>query len=38
MTQCTGMIKDCGIDVHFLVDKLLEYKIVNPREKEQIIA
>ena len=34
MTECTRMIKDCGgIHVHFLVDKLLEHKIINTREK-----
>ena len=38
MTECTGIIKDCGIDVHFVVDKLLEYKIINATEKRRIIA
>ncbi|XP_019860115.1 PREDICTED: uncharacterized protein LOC109588382 isoform X1 [Amphimedon queenslandica] len=38
MTECTSLVKDCGIDIHFLVDKLLEHKIVNAREKRRIIA
>ncbi|XP_019854000.1 PREDICTED: uncharacterized protein LOC109583197 [Amphimedon queenslandica] len=36
MTECTGMIKNCGIDIHFLVDKLLECNIINAREKREI--
>uniref|UniRef100_A0A1X7T8T0 CARD domain-containing protein n=1 Tax=Amphimedon queenslandica TaxID=400682 RepID=A0A1X7T8T0_AMPQE len=38
MTECTSSIKDCGIDINFLVDKLLEHKIVNSREKRKITA
>ncbi|XP_019861688.1 PREDICTED: uncharacterized protein LOC109590207 [Amphimedon queenslandica] len=38
MTECTPLIKDCGTDIHFLVDKLLQYKIVNVREKRRIVA
>ena len=38
MTECTSLVKDCGIDIHFLVDKLLEHKVVNSREKRRIIA
>ena len=38
MTECTSVVKDCGIDIHFLVDKLLEHKVVNSREKRRIIA
>ncbi|XP_019851534.1 PREDICTED: uncharacterized protein LOC109581660 [Amphimedon queenslandica] len=38
MTECTSLVKDCGIDIHFLVDKLLEHKIVNAREKRRIVA
>ena len=38
MTECTSLVKDCGIDLHFLVDKLLEHKIVNSREKRRIVA
>ncbi|XP_019862222.1 PREDICTED: uncharacterized protein LOC109590789 [Amphimedon queenslandica] len=38
MTECTSSIKDCGIDISFLVDKLLEHKIVNSREKRKITA
>ncbi|XP_019860030.1 PREDICTED: uncharacterized protein LOC109588302 [Amphimedon queenslandica] len=38
MTECTSLIKDCGTDIHFLVDKLLQYKIVNVREKRRIVA
>ncbi|XP_019852559.1 PREDICTED: uncharacterized protein LOC109582331 [Amphimedon queenslandica] len=33
ITECTGMIKDYGIDLHFLVDKLLEHKIISERKK-----
>ena len=36
MTECTAMIKNCGINIHFLVDKLLEHKIINAREKRGI--
>ena len=36
MIECTGMIKNCGIDIHFLVDKLLEHNIINAREKRGI--
>ncbi|XP_019862553.1 PREDICTED: uncharacterized protein LOC109591218 [Amphimedon queenslandica] len=38
MTECTSLIKDCGIDINFLVDKLLEHKIVNSREKRKLTA
>uniref|UniRef100_A0A1X7USF9 CARD domain-containing protein n=1 Tax=Amphimedon queenslandica TaxID=400682 RepID=A0A1X7USF9_AMPQE len=38
MTECTSSIKDCGIDINFLVDKLLEHRIVNSREKRKITA
>uniref|UniRef100_A0A1X7US69 CARD domain-containing protein n=1 Tax=Amphimedon queenslandica TaxID=400682 RepID=A0A1X7US69_AMPQE len=36
MTECTSLIKNCGIDIHFLVDKLLENNIINAREKREI--
>ena len=36
MTECTSLIKNCGIDIHILVDKLLERKIINAREKRGI--
>uniref|UniRef100_A0A1X7VT80 CARD domain-containing protein n=1 Tax=Amphimedon queenslandica TaxID=400682 RepID=A0A1X7VT80_AMPQE len=36
MTECTSLIKNCGIDIHFLVDKLLEHNIINAREKRGI--
>ena len=36
MTECTSLIKNCGIDFHFLVDKLLEHNIINAREKRGI--
>ena len=36
MTECTSLIKNCGIDIHFLVDKLLEHNIINAREKKEI--
>uniref|UniRef100_A0A1X7TD65 CARD domain-containing protein n=1 Tax=Amphimedon queenslandica TaxID=400682 RepID=A0A1X7TD65_AMPQE len=36
MTECIAMIKNCGINIHFLVDKLLEHKIINAREKRGI--
>ena len=37
ITKNTSLIKDCGIDLHFLVDKLLEHEIINEREKRKII-
>ena len=37
MTECTPFIKDCGIDLLPLVDKLLEHKIKNSRERKKII-
>ena len=36
MTECTSLIKNCGIDIHFLVDKLLEHNIINAREERGI--
>uniref|UniRef100_A0A1X7T1X5 CARD domain-containing protein n=1 Tax=Amphimedon queenslandica TaxID=400682 RepID=A0A1X7T1X5_AMPQE len=36
MTECTTIIKSCGINIHFLVDKLLEHNIINAREKREI--
>ena len=36
MTECTLLIKNCGIDIHFLVDNLLEHNIINAREKRGI--
>uniref|UniRef100_A0A1X7UV64 CARD domain-containing protein n=1 Tax=Amphimedon queenslandica TaxID=400682 RepID=A0A1X7UV64_AMPQE len=36
MTEYTSLIKNCGIDIYFLVDKLLEHNIINAREKREI--
>ena len=36
MAECTLLIKNCGINIHFLVDKLLEHNIINAREKRGI--
>ena len=35
MTECTGMIKE-RLDINTLVDKLLEKRIINERQKTQI--
>ena len=35
MTECTGMIKE-RLDLNTLVDKLLEKRIINERQKIQI--
>ena len=35
MTECTGMIKK-RLDLNTLVDKLLEKRIINERQKNQI--
>ena len=35
MTECTGMIKE-RLDLNALVDKLLEKRIINERQKTQI--
>ena len=35
MTECTGMIKE-RLDLNTLVDKLLEKRIINERQKNQI--
>ena len=35
MTECTGMIKEM-LDLNTLVDKLLEKRIINERQKNQI--
>ena len=35
MTECTGMIKEI-LDLNTLVDKLLEKRIINERQKNQI--
>ena len=35
MTECTGMIKE-WLDLNTLVDKLLEKRIINERQKNQI--
>ena len=37
ITENTSSIKDCRIDLHSLVDKLLEHRIINPREKRDIV-
>ena len=37
MTESTSLIKDRGIDLYFLVEKLLEHNIINEREKRKII-
>ena len=37
ITENTLLIKGCRIDLHFLVDKLLEHKIINASEKRRII-
>lgn len=36
MTESNLLIKGCGIDLHFLLDKLLEHKIINARKKKEI--
>ena len=36
MAECTSLIKNCGINIYFLVDKLLEHNIINSREKRGI--
>ena len=36
MTECTGMIKE-RLDLNTLVDKLLEKRIINEREKNQVL-
>ena len=33
MLECISEIKQCGIDLHFLAEKLLEKKIINNRQK-----
>ena len=35
MTECTGMIKE-RLDLNTLVDKLLEKRVINERQKNQI--
>ena len=35
MTECTGMIKEI-LDLNTLVDKLLEKRIINERQKNQM--
>ena len=37
ITKNVLLIKECGIDLQFLVDKLLEHEIINEREKRKII-
>ena len=36
MTECTGMIKE-RVDLNTLVDKLLEKRMINEREKNQVL-
>ena len=36
MTECTGMIKE-RLDLTTLVDKLLEKRMINEREKNQVL-
>ena len=36
MTECTGMIKE-RLDLNTLVDKLLEKRMINEREKSQVL-
>ena len=36
ITENALLIKGCGINLHFLVDKLLEHGIINAREKGEI--
>ena len=36
MTECTGMIKD-KLDLATLVDKLLEKRMINEREKNKVL-
>ena len=36
MTECTGMIKE-RLDLNTLVDKLLEKRMINEREKNQVL-
>ena len=36
MTECTGMIKE-KLDLNTLVDKLLEKRMINEREKNQVL-
>ena len=35
MSECTSGIRRCGIDLHFLAEKLLEKKIINNRQKKK---
>ena len=37
ITKNVFLIKECGIDLQSLVDKLLKHEIINPREKRKII-
>ena len=37
MSECTSAFKHCGIDLHFLAEKLLEKKIINNRQKNKAI-
>ena len=36
MTECTGMIKE-RLDLNTLVDKLLEKRMINEREKTKVL-
>ena len=36
MTECTGMIKE-RFDINILVDKLLEKRMINKRERIQVL-
>uniref|UniRef100_A0A1X7T908 Death domain-containing protein n=1 Tax=Amphimedon queenslandica TaxID=400682 RepID=A0A1X7T908_AMPQE len=36
MTENALLIKGCGIDLNFLIDKLLEHKIINARKKKEV--
>ena len=35
MSECTSAFKHCGIDLHFLAEKLLEKRIINNRQKNK---
>lgn len=37
MTGSISLIKNCGLDLQFLTDQLLENSIINEREKSEII-
>uniref|UniRef100_A0A1X7TF39 CARD domain-containing protein n=1 Tax=Amphimedon queenslandica TaxID=400682 RepID=A0A1X7TF39_AMPQE len=37
VSECISELKHCGIDLHFLAEKLLEKKIINNRHKKKAI-